>query len=138
MGDPETAYAAVSCMDLPGELRGYADARARLALAKAVAPRVGAAVEAWAITAACAGWPIPPSTPWAATPVHGTPPILITSTLHDPSTPITNARSLARQIDNSRLLTADVYGHTAYFNSACARDRIADYLLDGRLPTKTC
>ncbi|TCC19680.1 alpha/beta hydrolase [Kribbella speibonae] len=138
VGDPETAYAAVSCMDLPGELRGYADARARLALAKTVAPRVGAAVEAWAITAACAGWPIPPSNPWGATPVHGTPPILITSTLHDPSTPITNARGLARQIDNSRLLTADAYGHTAYFNSACARDRIADYLLDGRLPTANC
>ncbi|MGW6196229.1 alpha/beta hydrolase [Kribbella sp. NPDC055110] len=51
------------------------------------------------------------------------------------STPITGARSLARQIDSSRLLTADAYGHTAYFNSTCARDRIADYLLVGRLPT---
>ncbi|MFD7153691.1 alpha/beta hydrolase [Kribbella sp. NPDC059898] len=138
VGDPETAYAAVSCMDLPGELRGYADARARLALAKAVAPRVGAAVEGWAITAACAGWPIPPSNPWQATPVHSAPPILITSTLHDPSTPVVNARSLARQIDNSRLLTADTFGHTAYFNSACARDRITDYLLEGKLPTKNC
>ncbi|HEY3558500.1 alpha/beta hydrolase [Kribbella sp. NPDC051137] len=138
VGDPETAYAAVSCMDLPGELRGYADARARLALAKAVAPRVGAAVEGWAITAACAGWPIPPSNPWQATPVHGAPPILITSTLHDPSTPVVNARSLARQIDNSRLLTADTFGHTAYFNSACARDRITDYLLEGKLPVHNC
>ncbi|MGZ0149424.1 alpha/beta hydrolase [Kribbella sp. WER1] len=138
VGDPESAYAAVSCMDLPGELRGYADARARLVLAKAVAPRVGAAVEGWAITAACAGWPIPPSNPWHATPVHGTPPILITSTLHDPSTPLVNARSLARQVDNSRLLTADTFGHTAYFNSACARDRITDYLLEGKLPTRNC
>ncbi|MFG1906681.1 alpha/beta hydrolase [Kribbella sp. NPDC048928] len=138
VGDLETAYAAVSCMDLPGELHGYADARARMALAKAVAPRVGAAVEGWAITAACAGWPIPPSNPWQATPVHGTAPILITSTLHDPSTPVANARSLARQIDNSRLLTAGTYGHTAYFNSACARDRITDYLLDGKLPAQRC
>jgi pimeloyl-ACP methyl ester carboxylesterase len=138
VGDPESAYAAVSCMDLPGELRGYADARARLALAKAVAPRVGAAVEGWGITAACAGWPIPPSNPWGPTPVHGTGPILITSTLHDPSTPIANARSLAREIDNSHLLTADTYGHTAYLNSACARDRITTYLLEGRMPTGNC
>ncbi|GAA2842122.1 alpha/beta hydrolase [Kribbella solani] len=138
LGDPETAYAAVSCMDLPGELRGYADARARLALAKSVAPRLGASVEGWALTAACSGWPIPPSNPWQATPVHGAAPILITSTLHDPSTPVTNARSLNRQIDGSRLLTADAVGHTAYFNSACARDGIADYLLKGKLPTKTC
>jgi pimeloyl-ACP methyl ester carboxylesterase len=138
LGDPETAYVAVSCMDLPGELQGYADARARLALAQAVAPRVGAAVEGWAITAACSGWPIPPSNPWHSTPVHGTAPILITSTLHDPSTPVANARSLARQIDNSRLLTADAYGHTAYLNSACARDRITTYLLEGKLPTGSC
>ncbi|WP_350279570.1 alpha/beta hydrolase [Kribbella sp. HUAS MG21] len=138
VGDAETAYAAVSCMDLPGELKGYADARARLALAEAVAPRVGAAVEGWALTAACAGWPIPPSNPWQATPVRGTAPILITSTLHDPSTPVSNARSLARQIDNSRLLTADLFGHTAYFNSACARDRITEYLLEGRLPAQNC
>jgi pimeloyl-ACP methyl ester carboxylesterase len=138
VGNPETAYAAVSCMDLPGELHGYADARARLALANAVAPRVGASVEGWAITAACAGWPIPPSNPWQATPVHGAAPILITSTLHDPSTPVVNARSLNRQIDNSHLLTANTFGHTAYYNSACARDRITDYLLDGKLPTGNC
>jgi pimeloyl-ACP methyl ester carboxylesterase len=138
LGDPETAYVAVSCVDLPGELHGYADARARLALAQAVAPRVGAAVEGWAITAACSGWPIPPSNPWHSTPVHGTSPILITSTLHDPSTPVANARSLARQIDNSRLLTADADGHTAYLNSTCARERITTYLLEGNLPTGSC
>ncbi|MEU4192888.1 alpha/beta hydrolase [Kribbella sp. NPDC026611] len=138
IGNPETAYAAVSCMDLPGELKGYADARARLALAKAVAPRVGAAVEAWTITAACSGWPIPPSNPWGRTPVHGAAPILITSTIHDPSTPLPGARSLAHQIDNSHLLTADTYGHTAYFNSQCARDRITDYLLTGKMPTENC
>jgi len=140
IGDYETAYAAVSCMDLPGELRGYADARTRLALAKAVAPRVGAAVEGWVITAACSGWPIPPSNPWQPTPVKDIPPILITSTSKDASTPVSNARGLARQIRGSHLLIADVYGHTAYFNSECARTAIAKYLLDGELPPKrsTC
>ncbi|GAA1599760.1 alpha/beta hydrolase [Kribbella hippodromi] len=138
LGDPETGYAAVSCMDFPGELRGYADARARLDLAKSVAPRLGASVEGWGMTAACSGWPIPPSNPWQATPIHDAAPILITSTLHDPSTPVTNARSLHRQIANSHLLTTNTFGHTAYYNSPCARARITDYLLNSNLPTKTC
>ena len=87
----ETAYAAVSCMDFPGELKGYADAKARMARAKAVAPRVGAAVEAWVMAAACSGWPVKPSNPWQPTPVKDAPPILITSTTHDPSTPVINS-----------------------------------------------
>jgi pimeloyl-ACP methyl ester carboxylesterase len=132
----ETAYTAVSCMDLPGELRGYADARARLALAKAVAPRVGAAVEGWVMAATCSGWPIPPSNPWARTPVHGTPPILIASSSNDPSTPVSSARSLARQIDNSHLFIAQAHGHTSYFNSECARTAITTYFLTGTMPTR--
>lgn len=136
VGDPETAYAAVSCMDFPGELTGYADAKARLRMAKAVAPRVGAAVEGWVITAACAGWPIKPSNPWQPTPVRGIPPILITSTSLDPSTPLPNATSLARQIEDSHLLVAKTQGHTAFLNSTCARAAMATYLIEGTLPPK--
>ncbi|MFK4083741.1 alpha/beta hydrolase [Kribbella sp. NPDC020789] len=132
----ETAYTAVSCMDLPGELHGYADARARLALAKAVAPRVGGAVEAWAMAASCSGWPIPPSNPWQRTPVHGAPPILIASSSNDPSTPVSGARGLARQIDNSHLFIAPAHGHTAYLNSECARTAITTYFLTGAMPAR--
>lgn len=140
IGNYETAYAAVSCMDFPGELKGYADAKARLARAKAVAPRVGAAVEGWVMAAACSGWPVKPSNPWQRTPVKDTPPILITSTTHDPATPVSNAFGLARQIRGSRLLIADAVGHTAYLNAACARDVIGRFLLDGELPPRrsTC
>ncbi|WP_327639284.1 alpha/beta hydrolase [Kribbella sp. NBC_00482] len=138
VGNPESAYTAVSCMDFPGELKGYADARARLALARAVAPRVGGAVEGWVMAATCSGWPIPPSNPWQRTPVHGVPPILITSNTHDPATPLANARSLARQIDNSHLLVADTYGHTVWLNSECGRERITAYFLEGTLPGRTC
>ncbi|WP_405063565.1 alpha/beta hydrolase [Kribbella sp. NBC_01505] len=136
IGNLESAYAAVSCMDLPGELKGYADARARMALAKAVAPRVGAAVEGWVMAAACSGWPIPPSNPWQRTPVHGVPPILIAASSNDPSTPVSAARGLARQIDNSHLFIAQAHGHTAYLNSDCARTAITAYFLNGTLPAK--
>ncbi|GAA0572144.1 alpha/beta fold hydrolase [Kribbella sandramycini] len=136
IGYAETAYAAVSCMDLPGELKGYADARARITLARAVAPRVGAAVEGWIMAAACSGWPIPPSNPWAATPIKNTPTILIATATHDPSTPIAGARGLHRQIRNSHLLVAEAHGHTAYFNSQCAREAVTAYFLDGKLPAR--
>jgi pimeloyl-ACP methyl ester carboxylesterase len=140
LGDPGTEYAAVSCMDFPGELTGYADAKARMALAKKIAPRVGAAVEDWAITAACAGWPIKPSNPWQPTPVKGIPPILITSTTVDGSTPLSQAKGLARQIEGSHLLVANAYGHTTFFNAPCAQAAMATYLIDGKLPPKrsTC
>lgn len=140
VGGDDTAYAAVSCMEFPGELRGYADAKARLAAAKRIAPRVGAAVEGWAIAAACSGWPIPPSNPWQPTPIKDTPPILITSTSDDPSTPVTGARGLARQIRGSRLVIANTFGHTAFLNSTCARAKITTYLLEGKLPPRysTC
>ncbi|MEV6411921.1 alpha/beta hydrolase [Kribbella sp. NPDC051718] len=140
VGDPGTEYVAVSCMDFPGELKGYSDARTRIDLAKKIAPRVGAAVEDWAITAACSGWPIKPSNPWQPTPVKGIPPILITSTTVDGSTPLPQAKGLARQIEGSHVLVARAYGHTTFFNAPCAQAAMASYLIDGNLPPKrsTC
>ncbi|MDX6283069.1 MAG: hypothetical protein QOH03_4140 [Kribbellaceae bacterium] len=140
VGDPGTEYVAVSCMDFPGELKGYSEAKARIDLAKKIAPRVGAAVEDWAITAACVGWPIKPSNPWQPTPVKGIPPILITSTTVDGSTPLPQAKGLARQIEGSHLLVAKAYGHTTFFNAPCAQAAMVSYLIDGKLPPKrsTC
>jgi pimeloyl-ACP methyl ester carboxylesterase len=134
VGDPESAYTAVSCMDFPPRLTSYADARARLARAKAVAPRVGASVEGWVISASCAGWPIPPSNAWKPTPVKDAPPILIAGNTHDPSTPLESARGLQRQLRGSHLLVTDVFGHTSWFNSTCARNQIVKYFETGVMP----
>jgi pimeloyl-ACP methyl ester carboxylesterase len=136
VGDPEFSYVAVSCMDFPGEFTSYADVKARLAMAKAVAPRVGAAVEDWVISAACAGWPIPPSNPWQPTPVEDAPPILLAGNTHDPSTPLESARELQRQLRGSRLMITDVFGHTSWFNSECARTEITQYFETGVMPPK--
>ena len=136
VGNPESAYTAVSCMDFPGEFRGYADVRARLALARAVAPRVGAAVEGWVMAASCAGWPIPPSNPWKPTPISDVPGVLILNNTHDPATPLNQAVSLHRQIRGSRLLVSDTYGHTSWFNSECARGHATTYFLTGKLPAR--
>ncbi|MFC5185690.1 alpha/beta hydrolase [Actinomadura harenae] len=139
VGEPQDAYAAIGCQDFPPRLRGYADAAARLRKARELAPHTGAASEAWLMTDLCASWPVPASDPWAPQKITGTPPILITSTRYDPSTPLVWAQGLHREIAGSRLLVADVAGHTAFFNSACARAAEADYLISGRLPeSMTC
>lgn len=137
VGQPQDAYAAIGCQSFPPQLRGYADAAARLAHARAISPHTGGASEAWAMTDMCASWPLPASDPWKPEKVTGTPPILITSNRYDPSTPLVWAQGLHREIAGSALLVADVSGHTTFFNSACARTEQADYLISGHLPTTT-
>ncbi|MCQ4043702.1 alpha/beta hydrolase [Streptantibioticus rubrisoli] len=134
VGQPQDAYAAVGCMDFPTQVRGYADAARRLKQARALSPHTGAASEAWLITDLCAGWPLPSTDPWGPQKITGTPPILVASTRYDPSTPLVWAQGLHREITGSALLIADVTGHTAYFNSGCARNAETAYLITGKLP----
>ncbi|MEV5379870.1 alpha/beta hydrolase [Streptomyces nondiastaticus] len=139
VGDQEIAYTAVSCLDLPPQFTGYADAAARLAQARKVAPRTGAAVEGWVISASCADWPVEPTSPWQPTTVRGAPPVLIAANTHDPSTPLAGGRRLQQEIAGSRLLVTDVNGHVSYFNSACARERETAYLISTEIPEQlTC
>ncbi|WP_158673843.1 alpha/beta hydrolase [Streptomyces klenkii] len=139
VGDQESAYTAVSCLDFPPQFTGYADAAARLAQARKTAPRTGAAVEGWVISASCADWPVEPTSPWQPTTVRGAPPILIAANTHDPSTPLAGGRRLQQQIAGSRLLVTDVNGHVSYFNSACARERETAYLISTEMPARlTC
>ncbi|MCP2336213.1 alpha/beta hydrolase [Actinomadura rupiterrae] len=138
VGQPQDAYAAIGCQDFPPQLRGYADAAARLKHVRALSPHTGGASEAWLMTDLCASWPLPASDPWTARRITGVPPVLVASTRHDPSTPLVWAQGLHREIAGSGLLVADVIGHTAFFNSACARDAEAGYLISGRLPSVHC
>jgi pimeloyl-ACP methyl ester carboxylesterase len=138
VGQPQPAYTAVGCQDFPAQFHGYVDAAARLRIADAVSPHTHAASEAWMIAASCADWPVKSADPWAYQPITNAPPILLVSSLHDPSTPLVWAQGLHRAIRGSKLLTANTVGHTGYLNSECARDREADYLISAKLPTGTC
>ncbi|WP_269856048.1 alpha/beta hydrolase [Streptomyces sp. RPT161] len=134
VGQPQDAYAAVGCMDFPPQLRGYADTAARLKQARALSQHTGASSEAWLMTDLCAGWPLPSTDPWGPQKITGAPPILVASTRYDPSTPLVWAQGLHREITGSALLVANVTGHTAYFNSGCARAAETRYLITGKLP----
>lgn len=128
------AYRAVACQDFPPRLHGLGDQRARESHIRTVAPHTWRYSEMWDMTLGCSGWPVPAANPPHRQHITGAPPILVVGNTHDPATPYRWARSLAGQIDGSRLLTYDGDGHTALENSSCARTREAAYLVTGRAP----
>ncbi|MEG8275816.1 alpha/beta hydrolase [Streptomyces sp. AHA2] len=86
----------------------------------------------------CATWPVRASDnpgvhtgPWDR-PTGRT--ALVVGNRHDPVTPHSFAVSMAARLADARLLTADMYGHTAMGLNTCV-DRLATrYLIDGTLP----
>ncbi|MDO3703654.1 alpha/beta hydrolase [Micromonospora sp. C28SCA-DRY-2] len=63
-------------------------------------------------------------------------PVLVVGNYWDPATNYRGAVSSARLLPNSRLLSSDSWGHTAYGTSACATGAIDAYLISGALPAR--
>ncbi|MCZ7434919.1 alpha/beta hydrolase [Micromonospora sp. WMMC241] len=63
-------------------------------------------------------------------------PVLVVGNYWDPATNYQGAVGSARLLPNSRLLSSDSWGHTAYGTSACVTSRIDAYLLTGKPPAK--
>jgi pimeloyl-ACP methyl ester carboxylesterase len=61
-------------------------------------------------------------------------PILVVGNKWDPATNYEGAVKAASLLPNSRLLSSDNWGHTAYGTSECATSAIETYLLDQTLP----
>jgi pimeloyl-ACP methyl ester carboxylesterase len=61
-------------------------------------------------------------------------PVLVVGSRWDPATNYSEAVAVSRLLPNSRLLSSDNWGHTAYGTSACATSAIDAYLLRGTLP----
>jgi pimeloyl-ACP methyl ester carboxylesterase len=90
----------------------------------------------WAyLSEPCATWPARDHDRYTG-PFHRqmSAPVLIVGTRFDPATPYANARALARQLPNSRLLTLNGWGHVALGKSACIATYIDRYLVTGALP----
>lgn len=71
--------------------------------------------------------------PWnTPTPV----PVLVVGNTFDPATPYASSQAMAAALADGHLLTVDGFGHTELLNpSSCAQQHIADYLLNGAVPT---
>jgi pimeloyl-ACP methyl ester carboxylesterase len=67
-------------------------------------------------------------------------PVLVVGSTWDPATNYAGAVKAASLLPNSRLLSSDNWGHTAYGTSDCATSAIESYLLSVKLPAKgaTC
>ena len=61
-------------------------------------------------------------------------PVLVVGNLWDPATNYDGAVTVASLLPNSRLLSSDSWGHTAYGTSECVTAAVDTYLLTGRFP----
>jgi pimeloyl-ACP methyl ester carboxylesterase len=125
------ANTAINCLDHPvsGDLGTYTELAARAARR---APVFGP-LFAWG-GVSCAVWPAPPTRSPHPIQAAGTPPILVVGTTLDAATPYSWAEAAARQLEHGILVERRGDNHVSYFYSACVRNYIDAYLVDGRLP----
>ncbi|MFB7368498.1 alpha/beta hydrolase [Streptomyces sp. NPDC056222] len=129
----EEQATAVLCGDSPNPR----DPGTYHTLAEAAATTAGDTGRYWIwASAGCAAWPAVAANsyrgPWN-TPTAN--PILVIGNTDDPSTPLSAAKALTKELADARLLTHDAIGHTALFNpSSCVNARTSRYLIDGSLP----
>jgi pimeloyl-ACP methyl ester carboxylesterase len=128
------AFYATGCLDAPSPrtLAGVERLAARVGRA---APYFGTA-SAW-LGLPCTYWPVPADFRPREIHAPGAPPILVLGTTGDPATPVTWARSLARQLDSGRLVIFDGHGHTAAGRgNDCIDGVVRDYLAGLRVPAE--
>jgi pimeloyl-ACP methyl ester carboxylesterase len=130
------AELAIDCLDHPVPALSVFPAMATQAAVQA--PVFGPLlIWTWA---GCAVWPVKATRTPAPITADGSPPILVTGTLHDPVTPYRWAVSLAGELQHGVLVTWDGSSHVAYFYSPCIRAIDQAYLLAGTVPASgtTC
>lgn len=94
-------------------------------------------VFAYGLTA-CGAWPVQSGKAPHKLRAPGAPPILVIGTSRDPATPLTWAKSLARQLQSGVLVTRDGDGHTGYrAGNSCVDDTVEKYLVSGVVPKGT-
>ncbi|MEP6853400.1 MAG: alpha/beta fold hydrolase [bacterium] len=130
------AYTTITCND---EVR-----RPSAAEVQALATRWARSYPLFGLNAAaellsCRSWPAPP-TPVPPATAPGAGPILVIGTVHDPATPLSAARALARSLSSGVLLSWDGDGHTAFPKTPCVTAAVEKYLIDPQTPlaTATC
>ena len=82
--------------------------------------------------APCVFWPAQPST-WAPPAEATTVPTLILTTTTDPITPESEATAIATRLPTARLIETRGGGHGS-LGASCPNERMADFVVDGRLP----
>jgi pimeloyl-ACP methyl ester carboxylesterase len=133
--DPAYGERAISCLELPTQVRNFAEFVGRTTIARIIAPHLGGANQTGRVITQCIGWPRPRSNPRHFLNIKGAPPALIVNATHDPSTSYVWALSVQAQFPRSVLLTRDGDGHTSYLSSPCAQAAIDRYLIERAVPS---
>jgi pimeloyl-ACP methyl ester carboxylesterase len=133
------AFVAVGCLDYNRKNMSLAQAKKENRKAAKVSPVLGRIWVGNGIDP-CMYWKYPQAIKPHKVKTTTKAPIVIVGTTNDPATPFSLAKSLAKQLPSSRLLTYAGEGHTAYGGSYCVNSAVDDYLIHGKLPPpgKTC
>ncbi|MGW3727049.1 alpha/beta hydrolase [Streptomyces sp. NPDC000851] len=134
-GIPYDEHLAVACLNPPfGPRLTPAQTQAALPQFLRTSPQFGE----WGVTTLmqCAHWPVQRTQTAHPITAPGAAPILVVGNTHDPATPYSMAKALARQLSSGRLLTYDGDGHSAYLlrGSTCIDTAVDRYLTRGQLP----
>ena len=129
-------FQSVFCDDWNLKVHNFAELEAYRRGVAALYPNVKVNSLGWTAVTGCIGWPNKVSNPQHPLSVHGAPPLLMVSSLHDPATPYAWSQAAARQ-SGATLLTYDGWGHGAYFKgSDCVIKATDQYLISGKLPAR--
>ena len=122
---------AIICRDgiLPRDAIAY---RAVVDNVFGVAPRFSGIRFNEAVAVTCVSWPSPTASLTALK--SGVARTLVIANTFDPTTPIAWSRGLAAQL-GAPLLIRNGGGHVAVNKSACVRETVARFLVDGTAPT---
>ncbi|MEU6483076.1 alpha/beta hydrolase [Streptomyces sp. NPDC046887] len=130
----QAANAAINCVDDKARFT-VAQAEARLPEFRKASPVFGDYL-AWGLIG-CSHWPVDGSWDRPEVSAAGSAPILVIGNTGDPATPYAGAKAMANALGKGVgvELTWEGEGHGAYNGgSACVRDAVNGYLLDGRVP----
>ncbi|WP_214408624.1 alpha/beta hydrolase [Sphaerisporangium fuscum] len=127
----------VFCEDFSLPVHDYREYAALLRRSARIAPDMRFSPLALSMTTSCLGQPTPIPNPQHHLRVHGSAPLLLGNSVHDPATAYSWAVSSARQIGReATLLTYDGWGHGIYGHSDCTTGTIDSYLVSLALPAR--
>ncbi|GII66694.1 peptidase [Sphaerisporangium krabiense] len=134
-GDVAQLPTAVLCEDYDLRVRNYKEYAALLRSNARVAPDMRLNPMPIEDLPVCLGHPT--SNPQHRTRYTGSAPLLLGTSIHDPSTPYAWTADVARQLGpKARLLTYEGWGHRIYGKEECATVPIDDYLISLTLPPR--
>ncbi|KAF9888494.1 hypothetical protein FE257_008601 [Aspergillus nanangensis] len=122
---------AIHCLDWTHPPNSLSEIKYREELSNGTTPHIGGAGSS---RNECIGWPIAQKYHERRVHIRGTPQILQTNALHDPSTSYVGASNMHTQIQNSVLLTRRGDGHTSYFQFGETSRAIDAYLVHLTVP----